>query len=190
MFGQKRKSPEKGKKIGHCVRLQQERRKREALANSPIPRALHRTGGGRKKEGGGSCVHTCEDWGTGPERLAGRKELAWREISTNCMGIGYLFQDGHSQGYNHHQAEATWAVHSVRTLPHIYHLTLSDIPTPWSSETDGHSPLCGPNCVTAISSNSICGSFNAIKMGTKGEGSALLLGWDRQWWHPSPQNSI
>lgn len=70
---------------------------------------------------------------------------------------------------------------SVRTLPHIYHLTLSDIPTPWSSETDGHPPLCGPNCVTAISSNSICGSFNAIKMGTKGEGSALLLGWDRQW---------
>lgn len=108
MFGQERKSPENGKKIGHCVSLQLERRKREALANAPMPRVLHWTGGGRKREGGEwGGAHAREDWGTGPEHLTGRKELAGREISTNCMEIGCLFLDGHSQGYNHHQAEAT-----------------------------------------------------------------------------------
>lgn len=49
MFGQERKSPENGKKIGHCASLQLERRKREALANAPIPGFLHWTGGGRKR---------------------------------------------------------------------------------------------------------------------------------------------
>lgn len=126
IFGQERKSPENGKEIGHCVSLQLERRKREVLAKVPNPKSLTLDWRGRRVgRGEGGVAHTREDWGIGPECLAARKELAWRKISTNCMRVGCLFQDGHSQGFHHHQAEATWAGHSVRTLPWLTHIFIT-----------------------------------------------------------------
>lgn len=127
-----------------------------------------------------------ETWGLDQSTSQGGKN--WHDENQHKLpGNQWLFLDHLSRDYDSppglrsHMGNAQCGgfppTANCKSPIYLSSNTSDSVPTPGSSETQmGILLYMG---LKAIRSNSICGSFNSIKMVTKGKCSALLLGWDQ-----------